>query len=509
MSVVLAEGTIFARRYRVVRLIAAGAMGAVHEVVHLETERRRALKVMHAHLFQSEEMRERFQREARIAAKVESEYIVDVFDAGVDETTGMPFLVMELLRGEELGERLKRSGRLPPAEAMAYLYQTALALDRTHAANIVHRDLKPANLFLSQREDGSFLVKILDFGIAKLVAEGATVAGATRSLGTPIYMAPEQFHGSTRLTAAADIFALGMMAYTLLVGTPYWSPEASSTEGVIAFAMVAVRGPQEPPVQRARAMGVTLPPGFDAWFARATAVDPAARFRTAMEAVRTLGEALGVPVGGNRGSFPSAPSWPGVVPAATGLPSALVTSEPVLARSPGPERDARSPGLARAGTSTAAAVSGLPARSDGPSRGALAGMAVLGLGVLLSAGGWLALRAIRGSEPAETPTAAAAATAPALEPTAAAPEPTAAAPEPTAAAPEPPPSAAAPSAVPPAASSPAGVPAATASSPAERRSGAPSPDATVKPAPPGPRPSSGDKRPPPPKPTSTSPYGRY
>ncbi|WP_437619138.1 serine/threonine-protein kinase [Sorangium sp. So ce1151] len=502
MSVILAEGTVFARRYRIVRLIAAGAMGAVHEVVHLETERRRALKVMHAHLFQSEEMRERFQREARIAAKVESEYIVDIFDAGVDEATGMPFLVMELLRGEELGERLKRAGRLPPAEAVAYLYQTALALDRTHAANIVHRDLKPANLFLSQREDGSFLVKILDFGVAKLVAEGATAAGATRSLGTPLYMAPEQFHGSTRLTAAADIFALGMMAYTLLVGTPYWSPEASSAEGVIAFAMVAVRGPQEPPVQRARAMGVMLPPGFDAWFARTTAVDPAARFRTAMDAVRALGEALGVPVGGNRGTFPSAPSWPGVVPAATGLPSALVTPESVLARSPGPERDARSPGLASAGTSTGAAVSGLPARSGGPSRGALAGMAVLGLGVLLSAGGWLALRAMRGSEPAETPTAAAAATAAALEPTAAAPEP----PLP---APEPPPSAAAPSAVPPAASSPASVPAATASSPAERRSGAPSPDATVKPAPPGPRPSSGGKRPPPPKPTSTSPYGRY
>ncbi|WP_437787729.1 hypothetical protein [Sorangium sp. So ce1097] len=102
-------------------------MGAVHEVIHLETERRRALKVMQPHLFQSEEMRERFKRKARIAAKVESEHIVDGFDAGVDEATGMPFLVMDLLRGEELGERLKRAGRLPPAEAMTYLYQTALA----------------------------------------------------------------------------------------------------------------------------------------------------------------------------------------------------------------------------------------------------------------------------------------------------------------------------------------------------------------------------------------------
>jgi eukaryotic-like serine/threonine-protein kinase len=189
VSTTLADGTVFAHRYRVVRLIAAGAMGSVHEVVHLETARRRALKVMHAHLFQSQEMCERFKLEARIAADIESEYIVDVFDAGVDEATGMPFLVMEMLRGEELGERLKRLGRLPSAEVVTYLYQTALALDRTHAASIVHRDLKPANLFLQQREDGTLRVKILDFGVAKLVAEGATAAGATRSLGTPIYMA--------------------------------------------------------------------------------------------------------------------------------------------------------------------------------------------------------------------------------------------------------------------------------------------------------------------------------
>src|SRR3954466_1368222 len=94
----LESGTVFAGRYRIVRCVAAGGMGAVYEVIHLETDRRRALKVMHPHLFQSEEMRERFKREARIAAQVDSEYIVDVSDAGVDEATQMPFLVMELLR---------------------------------------------------------------------------------------------------------------------------------------------------------------------------------------------------------------------------------------------------------------------------------------------------------------------------------------------------------------------------------------------------------------------------
>src|SRR5262245_48183977 len=101
----LPEAAVFAGRYRVVRCIAVGGMGAVYEVVHLETERRRALKVMHPHFIPSDEMRARFRQEARVAARVESAHLVDVFDAGIDETTGMPFLVMELLHGEELGER--------------------------------------------------------------------------------------------------------------------------------------------------------------------------------------------------------------------------------------------------------------------------------------------------------------------------------------------------------------------------------------------------------------------
>jgi serine/threonine-protein kinase len=288
MSALLPEGMVFAGRYRVVRRIASGGMGAVYEVVQLETERRRALKVMHPHLFQSEEMRQRFKRESKIAAQVESEHIVDVFDAGVDEATGTPYLVMELLRGEELGDRLKRCGRLPAAEVLTYLEQAARALDRTHQASIVHRDLKPENLFVTCREDGSPRIKILDFGVAKLVAEGATSAGATRSLGTPLYMAPEQFRSNSRLGSAADIYALGMMAFTLLVGEPYWAAEARASGDVIAFAMTVIRGPVDSAVARAHARGVALPPAFDGWFSRVTANDPGDRFPTASEAVRAL-----------------------------------------------------------------------------------------------------------------------------------------------------------------------------------------------------------------------------
>lgn len=285
MTAPLPEGSLFAHRYRVVRLIAQGGMGAVYEVVHTETNRRRALKIMHPHLFENDDMRERFKREARVAAEIESEHLIDVSDAGIEETSQTPFMVMELLRGEELGKRVKRLQRLPPSEVLTYLRQTAVALDKTHAAAIVHRDLKPDNLFLTHRDDGSPRVKILDFGIAKVVNQGATGQG-TQSIGTPLYMAPEQFHPGAKITPAADIFALGLVAFTLLVGVPYWRLESSS--GIVAFIAVAISGPKTSPVERAADWGVTLPEAFDAWFFKATAFAPEKRFGSAGEAIAAL-----------------------------------------------------------------------------------------------------------------------------------------------------------------------------------------------------------------------------
>lgn len=291
-SLELAPGTVFAGRYRVVRRIAAGAMGVVHEVIHLETDRRRALKVMHREVFTNDDLAGRFRREARVSAHVESEFIVDVFDAGVDESTGLPFLVMELLRGEELGERLKRVGRFSPSEALIYLYQIALALDKTHALSIVHRDLKPANVFITERDDGGVRIKILDFGIAKVVDANAT-GQATQPIGTPLYMAPEQFNPDAKLGPAADIHALGMMAYALLVGAPYWADEARGGN-IFALVAVALRGTIEHASIRALRRGVNLPMQFDAWFAKATALNPASRYSSASVAIRDLAEALGV-----------------------------------------------------------------------------------------------------------------------------------------------------------------------------------------------------------------------
>ena len=294
MSLQLSDGTVFASRYRVVRRIAIGGMGAVYEVEHTETLRRLALKVMLPHIVQSAEMRERFRREAQVAAHIESEHIVAVLDAGIDDATGMPFMVMELLRGQELAGALRRVGRFGPVEVTGYLHQTALALDKTHQANIVHRDLKPENLFLTEREDGLPRIKVLDFGIAKLVAEGSTQDPSTRSLGTPLYMAPEQFRAGQPITPAVDIYALGMIAYTLLVGASYWAEEAKNSSNVFAFAGAVMAGPRELATVRARRHGVLLPGAFDAWFARMTAVNPAERPASALAAVGALAEALGM-----------------------------------------------------------------------------------------------------------------------------------------------------------------------------------------------------------------------
>lgn len=290
----LADGAVFAERYRIVRCIASGGMGAVYEAVHTVTERRCALKVMLGHTVEREKLRQRFMLESKVAAAIGSEYIVDILDAGVDERTKFPFLVMELLDGEDLGQLLLRRGPLNADETVLYLSHAARALDRTHQASIVHRDLKASNLFLTRREDGSPVVKVLDFGVAKVMPLEAGHEGKTQTVGTPIYMAPEQFRAEGRITPATDIYALGMLAYTLLVGVHYWKEEHDRCANPFAFASIAVHGPADPPTVRAARQGVELPASFDDWFAIATCRRPAERFPSASIAVSELAVALGV-----------------------------------------------------------------------------------------------------------------------------------------------------------------------------------------------------------------------
>jgi serine/threonine-protein kinase len=292
----LSSGSKFHGRYEVVRCIKAGGMGAVYEAIHLETRRRCALKVMLPSLVADPEMRARFRLEATVAADVHSEHIVEIYDAGVDTEAGMPFIVMELLRGEELGAILRRRGTLPAAEVVELLAQAALALDRTHAAGIVHRDLKPDNLFVTQRDDGSPRLKLLDFGIAKVVARSTDAAKATRGMGTPLYVAPEQIRGEATIAGQADIYALAQITYELLVGEAYWEEDVQRAETFYSVLMKMIEGALESASARAhRRRSVVLPPAFDAWFFKATAANPAERFKHASELIVGLAEVLAVP----------------------------------------------------------------------------------------------------------------------------------------------------------------------------------------------------------------------
>ncbi|MBI5534467.1 MAG: protein kinase [Deltaproteobacteria bacterium] len=333
MSVgLLSEDQVFANRYRVVRCIATGGMGTVYEVLHVETERRCALKVMLPHIVASDDMRSRFKREARITANIGSEFIVDVLDAGVDEETKMPFIVMEFLDGEDLGEALSKAEHFSPKETVTFLYQAALALNKTHAQGIVHRDLKPENLFLTRRDDGSPRIKILDFGISKVVVEAGTRRNDTMSLGTPLYMAPEQFQGS--VSPATDVYALGMIAFTLLVGVAYWHQESKSEQNVFALAGKIVDGPVERPTERARHYGVQLREEFDPWFKRVSERNPKDRFPTAVDAITALAEALRVSLpkpstGRNERGSGSKAAESGAAPANGG-----VSHAPTVAHSP-------------------------------------------------------------------------------------------------------------------------------------------------------------------------------
>ena len=218
---------ILANRYRVLRELGRGGMGAVYLAEHVTTGNHVALKVLHGAAANDPDSIERFRREARAPAKIGSESVVRVLDADVAmELGGVPFLAMEVLEGQDLQKLVRTRGRLAPQEVVNMLTQVARALDRSHAIGIVHRDLKPENLFLHQREDGTTVVKLLDFGISKLLNASATSAGGMTHtgevMGTPLYMSPEQCQNTHLVTGKSDIYSLGVLLYEMVSGdTPF------------------------------------------------------------------------------------------------------------------------------------------------------------------------------------------------------------------------------------------------------------------------------------------------
>jgi serine/threonine protein kinase len=262
---------------KLVRPLDQGAMGAVWVAEHLALDTLVAVKFMAPGYADNERSVLRFRQEAQAAARIKSPHVTTVFDHGIT-TEGQPYIVMELLEGETLGERIKRAGPMLIEEVVRLVRQTARGLGSAHRLGVVHRDIKPANLFLIDVEGEPF-VKVLDFGIAKQVqAEpGATSTGT--AMGTPLYMSPEQFGDAKRVDHRTDLWALGVVAYEALTAkTPFDGPT------ILALALAVQKGAFTPP----SALRPELPPAVDAWMARALAVDVEARFGGAMDMAEAL-----------------------------------------------------------------------------------------------------------------------------------------------------------------------------------------------------------------------------
>jgi hypothetical protein len=304
-------------------------MGAVWRAHHETLQIPCALKFIHPHAA-SPEARDRFEGEARAAARLRSPHVVQILDHG--EWEGVPYIAMELLEGEDLRARLARQGMLDLPEVVALAAQVGRALTKASALGLVHRDLKPANLFLVP-DDGGDLVKVLDFGLAKTTGPLSSGDPRTESgvlLGTPFYMSPEQAQGVRELDGRSDLWSLAVVVFQCVTGQlPFEGPGLTDLLVSISHAPLPVPSEVAP-----------VPPAFDAWWKKAAAREPTERFQTAREFVEALAAALEVapPKGFGDQSVEATPS-PLARSLETRAPAQPTAVTRPVARSPNHARD--------------------------------------------------------------------------------------------------------------------------------------------------------------------------
>lgn len=252
-------------------------MGAVWVGEHLALKTEVAVKFILAGREHEGDARERFTREAEAAAQVKSPHVAQIFDHGLTEE-GVPFIVMELLEGEDLSRYLHQHGRLTLQETARIVTQICRALARAHARGLIHRDVKPANIFLCDVGTPERFVKLLDFGVAKMMDGDPSTATKSGSVtGTPVYMAPEQLLGARDLDHRADLWSVGVVAYEMLVGRRPLPEENAAAIGVRLHMRGMPRASEGLPELTPAAAEA-----FDAWFAKVWAMDPKARYDSAL-----------------------------------------------------------------------------------------------------------------------------------------------------------------------------------------------------------------------------------
>jgi serine/threonine-protein kinase len=268
-------GTVVAGKYRIEQVLGRGGMGIVVSAEHLELRARVALKFLADRFVERDEIVERFLREARASAQLRSEHACRVSDVGRLDG-GVPYMVMEMLVGRDVARILREDGPLDVATVADYVAQACDAVAEAHALGIVHRDLKPGNLFAVPRRTGGMLIKVLDFGIAKVQTEtDHAITSAESVIGSPSYMSPEQLRSARAADARSDIWSLGVILHQALSGRPPFEGET------IADLAVRVATEPLPPL-------VGVPPEFAAVVARCLEKSPAARFQTASELALAL-----------------------------------------------------------------------------------------------------------------------------------------------------------------------------------------------------------------------------
>jgi tRNA A-37 threonylcarbamoyl transferase component Bud32 len=385
----LAAGALIGDDFVIERELARGGMGAVYVARQRSTGRLRALKVLQPSLLDGGRHVERFLQEARIGAAFRSAHVVEVIAAGVVRELGTPWMAMELLEGETLARRVERVGPMALPEIAQLAVQLGDALGAAHGAGVVHRDIKPENLFLCAVPSATFhwSLKVLDFGIAKVVQDSRTAATATSSIGTPLWMAPEQTDAQGRIGPATDVWALGLLLFWAHTGRYYWRSANLEHLNLSAVLREMIIDPIEPASTRAISLGASMPPALDPWFARCLDRDAHRRFSNGREACDALLALLSslheVPVA-TPVAFASTTAMPAVTPvgvhtftsvAATSAPSVAATAfapaAPALAAAP-----PLAPASARPPPPVAASADRAP-RSDGEARPSGAGTRVL------------------------------------------------------------------------------------------------------------------------------------
>jgi len=386
-------------KYRVEAVLGEGGMGIVVRARHLQLDEPVALKFLRPELARNADVVARFAREAKASARIKSEHIARVFDVGMRDD-GVPYMVMELLHGTDLGSMVSREGPLPLEDAVDFVVQACDALAQAHAAGIVHRDIKPENLFLAEVE-GWRAIKLLDFGISQAAllggsggkpGDGEVDTGQSVVLGTPLYMSPEQVRASRTIDGRTDIWSLGICLYELLTG------EAAFTGPGVQEICAAILDAPAPLISHNRP---DLPIELEAVIARCLEKDPEGRYQNVAELASALAE-FGSPrarISVERSAHvirSAGLSSPASRPASSGPAAQGSASMPSIPRPPGlptpgtlrPSVASETPTLAEEILPAPLAPKGEEAPATGERRpSAAARIALLVAGVIVTAGG--------------------------------------------------------------------------------------------------------------------------